>query len=255
MLHGGEAVFLSSPRLTGPWLMDCGNALDAQRILKPFLRGQGVNRLSTFVLTHGVERSIGGAALVQSNFLASKLLWGPVSFRSHSYREFVDPKSETGKRGRTVQRGEQVEEIAVLHPEKEDSGSSSDQSTLVLRWNIAGTRLLFLSDLSQYGQSVLANREPDLAADVVVAGLPDTSEPLTDGFVRLVHPRLVVITDAEYPAGQRASVRLRERLRAAVDPRVPILYTSDTRALTFLWRGAHWTVSDPSGRRLFTSTE
>ena len=67
-LHGGEAVFLSSPRLTGPWLMDCGNALDAQRILKPFLRGQGVNRLSPgsdLVGTRGYSRP--GSRLYQGN--------------------------------------------------------------------------------------------------------------------------------------------------------------------------------------------
>ncbi|HEY9172558.1 MAG TPA: hypothetical protein VI136_09775, partial [Verrucomicrobiae bacterium] len=74
------------------------------------------------------------------------------------------------------------------------------------------TRVLLLSDLGRPGQEALIGREPDLRADIVIAGLPAQGEPLCDGLLERIQPKVIVVMDAEFPAPQRASPRLLERL-------------------------------------------
>jgi hypothetical protein len=48
---------------------------------------------------------------------------------------------------------------------------------------------------------------------------------------------LIIVTDAEYPASQRASARLKERLAAHA---VPVLYTRDTGGVTIRFEKDSW---------------
>jgi beta-lactamase superfamily II metal-dependent hydrolase len=45
-LNGGHAVFVDAPGRKNDWLVNCGNDRAVGFTLKPFLRGQGVNRFA-----------------------------------------------------------------------------------------------------------------------------------------------------------------------------------------------------------------
>ncbi|MGI8966003.1 MAG: hypothetical protein ACR2H1_07945, partial [Limisphaerales bacterium] len=66
-------------------------------------------------------------------------------------------------------------------------------------------------------------------ADIVVTGLPRETEPLGESLLDAIKPRLIIVTDAESPATERASVKLRERLAAR---NIPILYCRESGAVT-----------------------
>jgi ComEC/Rec2-related protein len=236
-LNGGEAVYFKPARSSYRALIDCGNESTAEFVLKPFLRAQGVNRLDSLVLTHGDIHNVGGARLVQERFPPRQVLFSHVSFRSGAYRDMVRRFSETPGLTQTLRRGDQFGQWTVLHPDETDRFTQADDNAIVLLGVIDGVRVLLLSDLGKPGQNALMGRYPDLRADVVVSGLPGGTEPLADAFLDAVKPHLIIITDSEYPAAQRASRVLRERLAARP---VPVVYTRETGAVTLRIRDGHW---------------
>jgi len=79
-LGDGGATFLRAKG--NDWLLDCGAANDYDRILLPYLRSRGVNRLDGLLFTHGSSRHIGGAFAAVNDFrprlLADSVLKGDV---------------------------------------------------------------------------------------------------------------------------------------------------------------------------------
>jgi competence protein ComEC len=211
-LNGGSAVFLDAPGSKNDLLIDCGDELSARFILMPFLRAQGVNRLQTMLLTHGDARQFGGAELVAANFPPKRVTTSAVRFRSAGYRKILDTLQSTPSRWAWLQRGDCLGHWTVLHPDSNDHFARADDAAVVLHGEISGTPVLLLSDLGWFGQKLLLERNADLRADIVVAGLPTEGEPLSDMLLEAIKPRLVVVADSEFPATRRASPQLRQRL-------------------------------------------
>ena len=90
-------------------------------------------------------------------------------------------------------------------------------------------------------------RETNLAADIVIAGMPAAEEPLPDALLARINPKVIVLTDSLKPAAGRASRKLRERLGRRG---VPVFCTSDLGAVTLQIRNGRWTLTDASGAGL-----
>jgi competence protein ComEC len=245
-LSGGHALHWAAPGRDSHWLIDCGDETGVRSTTLPFLRGQGVNQLGCFVLTHGDARHVRGAELVRSNLLIARVLLSPARFRSAAYRQVRAQVEQTPHLLQEVQAGETLPPWTVLHPTETDRFPLADDNALVLRGELRGTRVLLLSDLGRSGQEVLLERANDLKADIVVAGLPAQGEPLADAVLEAVRPRLIILADASYPATARASQRLRQRLR---ERGLPVFYTSETQAVTLSFHRDGWTAETSTGAR------
>jgi len=250
-LNGGEAAYFKPAGSSNNLLIDCGNESSAGVVLKPFLQAQGVNHFATLLLTHGDINSVGGTRLIAERFPPRKILYSVTSFRSSAYRETVNHFSKTPGLAQIIHRGDTLGPWEDLHPDDSDRFTQSDDSTVVLRGDIEGVRVLLLSDLGKRGQNALLNRSPNLRADILVSGLPNQSEPLAEALLDVLQPQLIVITDSEYPASQHASPRLRDRLAVR---RVPVLYTSDTGAITLVLAEGRWTATPMSGSEISGSS-
>lgn len=248
-LHGGHAVWLSGP--DGQSLVDPGDAPAADRVTGPFLQAQGVNRLPQLALTHGDIRHIGGTLPIVTGFPPVEIVVGPIRFRSAAYRSLLEalrqPDAPNPARHLVVvTNGTLAGPWKVLHPAATDAFPRADDGSLVLAYEAApGHRALLLGDLGRPGQETLLRRHPDLAADVVVSGLPAVGEPLDDGLLARINPRLVIVADAAHPATARARPPLRERLRRG---RAVVLFTAETGSLELAWNGQDWVVRDNRGR-------
>src|SRR5207302_435477 len=106
-LSGGDSIYVNAPGRASDGLIDCGNESAARFIVKPFLAGQGVNRLPHLLLTHGDLRHIGGANLVGKEFSTGQFLASGVPFRSPTYRRILDGLNSSPQRLRQVNRGDQ----------------------------------------------------------------------------------------------------------------------------------------------------
>lgn len=246
-LHGGESVFIDAPGRAQDWLIDCGDTNWSSRVVLPFLRGQGVNRLAHFVATHGDARHVGGAREVIGELQVRKLLTSHVPFRSAAHRQLVQRMEASGAPQRRLARGDKLPPWTVLHPDAGDRFPRADDNTLVLLGEWHGHRVLLLSDLGPAGQARLLLRGYDLRADIVVSGLPADGEPLREELLAAIQPRLIIITDAELPVREKAGPHLRARLAGRG---VPVIYTSDEGALKLALRPRGWELRAHEGRSL-----
>jgi len=245
-LGGGDAIYFKAPG-EPQLLVDCGNESAVEFATKPFLAAQGVNRLPKLILTHGDLKHVGGVPILDHAFTLREISASPIQFRSPAYRRLQQQWRESQRPFREIQRGDQFGPWNVLHPDADDRFTQADDFAIVLLGSIRGTRVLLLSDLGKPGQNALMNRYPDLRADIVITGLPVQSEPVADALLDALKPRLLIVTDAEYPASERTSASVRERLARRT---IPVLYTRETRAVTIEWRGPEWSVCASNGLRL-----
>jgi competence protein ComEC len=225
-LSGGAAVYIDHGE---QWLLDCGNLQDGRHITKPFLQSQGIDRLPHLLLTHGDVRHVEAAPLIHEIFAARNVYLSPVRFRSPAYRLVQEYFRSNNIPIKTVVAGDRVGIWQILHPDEDTKFPQADDNPLVLFGTIHNQRVLLLSDLGAAGQNALLERYPDLQADIVVTGLPRESDPIADGFLDVVQPKAIIVADAEFPAYERASARLRARLAKRS---TPVIYTSDAGAAT-----------------------
>jgi ComEC/Rec2-related protein len=245
-LDGGMSVFFRGGACGTDLLVDCGATNAARRTALPFLRAQGVNRLRGFALSHGDLRHVGGARLVRQEFSPQEIGFSPLRFRSTTYRQIVEEFSQSPENVRHLSRGGTLGAWTVMHPAADDKFSQADDAALVLRGEFFGTSVLLLSDLGRAGQTALIDRTPDLRAEIVVTGLPSQGEALSDSFLDVVQPTLLVVADSEFPATERARAQLRARLARR---QIPVVYTGSEGAVTLEFRRGHWSVRAVRGWR------
>ena len=236
-LEGGLGIYCESPGRGGPVLIDPGNSNVVEFVTSRYLRTEGVNSCPTVVLTHGDAQHIGGTELVFDQFRVREMVTSPLRFRSPNYRRIIENHAHIPPPVRQVARGASLGPFRVLHPDSEDRVTRADDGALVLAGRILDTRILLLSDLGREGQEMLLGRGGDLRADIVIAGLPAVGEPLCDGLLNQIQPRLIVIADSEFPASARAPSELRERLKRV---QIPVLFTSESGALSIELSPGKW---------------
>src|SRR5439155_145769 len=179
-LNGGGAIYCQPARGSEDWLIDCGDRSAAEFVLKPFLRGQGANRVARFLLTHGDIHHVGGAGVVHEQFAPRQVLFSTVPFRSSAYRDAVQSFRQMPGLTRTIRRGDRLGPWTVLHPADQDRFSQAGDNAVVLVGDLEEVRVLLLSAVGKPGQNALMERHPDLRADIVVSGVPLQSEPLAE---------------------------------------------------------------------------
>ena len=234
--EGGHTIHIEE---AGDFLVDTGDEAMAVRLLHPYLRSRGVNRLEGLVLTHGDKRHVGGAVALTERYSPFATIVSPVGFRSAIYRHVTNYFGGLGKLHR-VQAGDVLRGWQVLYPAQGDRVARADDGVLVLYRRVGGVRMLLVGDLGFQGQNALLNRHPELRADVVIAGMPDGGRGLANGFLERVRPGWVVVADSPRPAAERADAGMRARLRGQVRR---VDFTSDCGSVT-VWRDAQgWQVS------------
>jgi competence protein ComEC len=243
-VNGGMATYFDALGTRNDLLVDCGTTNSVAFIIKSFLRAQGVNGLSNLALTHGDVRHVGGADLLHHLFGISHVCVSPVRFRSSMYRRLVKEFAADPGILRTVSRNDRLGPWTVLHPEATDRFPQADDNALVLFGQIQGVRVLLLSDLGQPGQDALLERTPALKADIVVTGLPVKNEALSDRFLDVVQPELIIVADSDYPVWERASSKLCERLARR---NVSVIYTRSAGAATIEFRKNTWKLRTVGG--------
>jgi ComEC/Rec2-related protein len=239
-LNGGHALFLDQPGHADDWLVDTGNSSACEFVTIPFLRAQGVNRLAHLALTQGDVRQMGGAAEILADFLPDDLVTSSMPARSPNYRKLTSDLAGSRQPWRKLNRGDATAPWLILHPDPSDHFAQADDNALVLAAQLEGVRVLLLSDLGRDGQESLLRREPDLHADIVIAGLPAKAEPLSDALLEALKPKLIVLADSEFPATRRAPRALRERLALRG---VDVLYTRETGAVVLGFKNGGWKVT------------
>jgi len=243
-LNGGSAIYFDAPENKNDLLVDCGSVNSVEFTTKAFLRAQGVNILPNLLLTHGDIHHVGGAELVANLFSVKHIFASAVHFRSPAYRNLMTVFDRKPGWVQSINRNARIGPWTVLHPNPTDHFPQADDSSVVLFGTFGKTRVVLLSDLGRPGQNAFLDRNPELKADIVVTGLPLKTEPICDALLDQLQPRIVIVSDSEFPVSERANAKLCERL---AQKSVPVLYTHSTGSATIEFREDTWTLRTMSG--------
>ncbi len=244
---GGLGVFVRSPGFSPDLLVDPGSTNAVELVSQPFLQAQGVNRLPTLLLTHGDIRHMGGVLPLVERSGVTRVAVSQIRFRSPVYRRMLAHISKIPKTLQQLSRNDRVGPWTVLHPGSAEQFPEADDNALVLRATLNGTRILLLSDVGPRGQNALLERRVDLAADIVVTGLPSRGEALGEDFLEAVHPRLIIVADSDNSRAGLANSRFRSRLS---ERHSPVLYTQSSGAITLELKQRGWELRSTNGDRI-----
>lgn len=170
-----------------------GEADSGNRILVPALRGMGIGRLDTLVLSHDDSDHIGGAASVMQSLPVGQVMTSlpathPVLQQATRYEPCLD--------------GQQWEwdgvRFDMLHPAAiaDETGKARDNdSSCVLRISIGEQHVLLTGDIEQASESrLLQQHEEALLATLLVAPHHGSKSSSSPAFIAAVSPQYVVFT-------------------------------------------------------------
>src|SRR2546428_2561015 len=83
----GAAVHVRASR--ADWLLDCGSGRDYERVLRPYLHGAGINRITGLLLTHGDSLHLGGTENLLRDFVPHVLIDNSATDRSTVHRRIT----------------------------------------------------------------------------------------------------------------------------------------------------------------------
>ena len=201
------------------WLVDCGGLRDYGNALLPYLRSRGVNALDGVLLTHGDSAHLGGASAMFADFHPRWIADTICSDRSPSRRD-LHARLAAAKFGRRyLQRGDEIllgenVTMTVLFPPPGIARTQADDKALVSRIDAAGQRVLLMSDAGFSTERWLIENEPDLRADVLVAGWHSRDISGTADFFACVKPLAVVCSRPPFGSPKERLAEWERNVRA-----------------------------------------
>ena len=179
-------------------LYDAGPAFNAfsdsgSRVVLPYLRGEGIARLDSLVVSHDDGDHSGGAGSVLEAVPAG-MLWSSLS-SDHALLE-----TETWRAPCTAGRKWVWDAVSFefLHPREEvPSGRSAraNNRSCVLRIEAKGGRVLLTGDIERAAERVLLHNAPQLlVAEALVVPHHGSASSSSPEFVKQVAPRYAIFT-------------------------------------------------------------
>lgn len=238
----GDAIILESP--SGKVLVvDTGNITSdgeddmGRRVVAPYLRQRGLNRMDMLFLTHPDSDHIGGAATLLEQFSTSLLVENGQFTRSDSpvVRRLLETVSsrrvplKTAQRGQVVTLGDGVT-VRVLAPTPAALAGPENDASIVLRVEFGKIAFLLTGDAGEIEEAELIAAKQPLGSDVLKVGHHGSLTSTHPEFLASVRPRFAVI-----PVGERNTHGhpRREVLQRLTDIGAKIYRTDRHGAVTF----------------------
>ena len=185
-------------------LYDAGPAFGAEadsgeRVIAPYLRAAGIERLDAMVVTHNDIDHSGGAASVVENFEVDAMLSSLPA--RHPLLGLV-PGSRRCAAGQAWNwDGVRFE---FLHPEGVAvSAKKSNDLSCVLKVSAGGRSMLLTGDIERLAETDMLNRDPAvLSADVLLVPHHGSRTSSSAAFLAAVHPAVAIV-----PVGYRNRFR------------------------------------------------
>ena len=205
----GDAAVVEAPG-GAVMVVDGGGTRDGAydtgaRIVEPFLRARGIDRVDVVALSHPHPDHLNGLLRILERFEVGAFWSSGDDGRNPQYRRLVALAAARGVPAPEVAgRALGGARVLPLGPFVDDAGRerigappglSVNDASLVLRVAFAGRAVLFPGDLEADGEGELAGRADvaeDVSADVLKVPHHGSRTSSTPELVRAVHPRLAV---------------------------------------------------------------
>lgn len=250
----GDASVIESPE-GHVILIDAGPAVrdddTGRRIVLPYLRRRGFNRLDYAVLTHWDLDHAGGAEAIADGIRVGALILPRLPYRlSHltttaqRIRSAFERQSvpvEYLSRGDGIALGKQVT-LQVLSPPPPGVGwtpTSDNDASLVLMVRYGSFRLLLMGDAEAEAEHDIIRRGLDVRASVLKIGHHGSKTSTSDRWCHAVQPKIALISVGKENTYGHPSRQVLERLQR-IGSRV--LRTDRNGAITIESNGTSFTV-------------
>jgi competence protein ComEC len=217
-LPDGMAVFVNAPGERHDWLIDGGGDWSGERVVVPYLRGQGVDRLESIVLTRGDKAHAGGLNSVVQRIPTGQALHGGTGSRSKFFWDWLGQMRQQRLPLATLREGDERTitgdlRLRVFNPPRDSSYTRSDDNAVMLLLEFGASRILLTSDTGARVERRLLQNHTDVRAQVIVKGRHSNEISCTDEFLDVVRPEAVVQCVNPRPTDRYIQPELRDRLR------------------------------------------
>ncbi|MEP7325533.1 MAG: DNA internalization-related competence protein ComEC/Rec2 [Gemmatimonadota bacterium] len=197
----GDGAAIRTPG--GHWLViDAGPRIEGvdagSRVVVPFLRRQGVTRLSAVIVSHVHADHLGGIPAVLEHF-PSDIVLEPGDLSSDPrYLEFLNLLAARGLRWRPGRPGDHFMldsvSFTLLHPDTTWSewGEDLNEDSIVLLLEFRGFQALFTGDAGLRAEPLLLRKLGTV--DVLKVGHHGSRTATGDALLDRVHPKAAVIS-------------------------------------------------------------
>jgi competence protein ComEC len=253
----GDGAAVRTPG--GHWLViDAGPRIEGsdagRRVMVPFLRRQGVERLAALVVSHAHADHLGGVPAILERFPSDLVLEPGDVTQDPRYLEFLGLLESRGIRWRAGRPGDRFVldsvSFTLLHPDTTwtEWGEDLNEDSLVLLVEYRGFQALFTGDAGLEAEPLFLRRVGGV--DVLKVGHHGSRTATGDALLDRVHPRAAVISVGRNTYGHPAPETM-ARLRRH---RVPVWRTDQDGDITVTTDGDSMSVCGSRGCRRFATT-
>ena len=246
----GDGAAIRTPG--GHWvLVDAGPRFEGsdagKRVVVPFLRRQGVRRLSAVVVSHVHADHLGGVPAVLERFPADVVIEPGDLSDDPRYLEFLSMLEAGGTRWHPGRQGDRFEldsvSFTVLHPDTTwtEWGGDLNEDSIVLLVRYRDFTALFTGDAGERAEPLLIARSGEV--DLLKVGHHGSRTATTEEFLGRIAARAAVISVGTNTYGH-PSAAATGRLRAHG---IPVWRTDQDGEVTVTTDGATMTVCASRG--------
>lgn len=208
------------------------------RIVEPFLRSRGVNRIDLLVLTHPHDDHAQGLISVARDFKVEMVLDSAQSHTSLCYRRFLEIVArrhipyKRAVRGQVFDFGDGVRALVLNPPDPriENSPDTANDNSIVLRFTYGSSALVMTGDASRAAEQAMIESGLPLRADVLKVGHHGSPSATGEDWLDAVRPRIAVISVGANNSFGHPSLEILSRLTA----RGITIYRTDRDGAVFL---------------------
>lgn len=196
-------------------ILNAGPLRSADRILLPWLRSQGWNRIPCLALIQADAPHVGGAGPLLERWRPDQIVTGSTRQRSPIFRKVVEQARAGGIAVTEVRAGDRIGSWTVVSPRATDRFTTAADNAQVWIGEVESVRILVLPDLGPESRQRLWERWPaELnTVDVVLAEVSDANEVSWQSWRDRLQPKFSWVTRVGDRTGLLSPERTRSRPR------------------------------------------